>query len=673
MLALLVILTLASNHEVLGTTGKGLERHSELHEAKNLIDALSSKLNLNLQTYQSKYYKLKQQSNEMSARSGSTKDEIRLLKKLKGLLNDLTQNSLICEKFYTSFDFTISRKIMLNSSTLVPKDYTVTLQVNHRELIDNDLALPNGNDLRVYFYNNKDCQPRELDRIVENVATTKTKVLFKLQEDFTKTLRDGSAYYIVYGNKEADRAKQNPENVYLFYDDFSDQNFGKRWQKNWGTVTVENGVLKLNTDRTPTGDYADISVFVKNGEEWKDIEVELDFNELRSNVAPGPFLRVHDAKIRSTTAWWFEYVTGRKVNFCTMRPYQNNQDGKWLYARNRASILSAGTWYHAKYRVVGDRFFHWLNNKLIHDNLQVASKWMITKGTFGLGCHSHTAGCRTSYDNIKITKYIPVLPTSVFLGKECKVDLAKFRGIGTEMNPATSCKQIHDVSLLDGKHRLKNGVYWIKTSADRSAPTYCDINNGGWTLIGKVGGFVDGLYKYWLIKDYNLHALKSPALPSQVSCIDARYLATYHASTVMFSSGDNQTTIGSKWVQWSLPEGRESDSLWTHSVGYETVKKAKMYHVTVNAWNGNTKVCYQNKYAIMPHPQHGGSYPSASYNTAGNTRTNDYCMAVGVLKSGRTADGWRQNANGYDSPRSNSDWPNSRYNHQSPFVTVWVK
>ena len=158
------------------------------------------------------------------------------------------------------------------------------------------------------------------------------------------------------GDKEANKAKQNPSNVYLFYDDFSDQKFEKKWEKNWGTVGVQNGVLKVNTDKTPTGDHAEISVFAKHGQEWKDVEVELDFNELRSAVAPGPFLRVQNANIRSTTAWWFEYVTGRKVEFCTMRPYKNNLDRGWLYPVNRDSTLYSRTWYHAKYRVVGDRF-----------------------------------------------------------------------------------------------------------------------------------------------------------------------------------------------------------------------------------------------------------------------------------------------------------------------------
>ena len=75
----------------------------------------------------------------------------------------------------------------------------------------------------------------------------------------------------------------------------------------------------------------------------------------------------------------------------------------------------------------------------------------------------------------------------------------------------------------------------------------------------------------------------------------------------------------------------------------------------------------------MPYAAHGGSYPSASFNAAGNTRRNDYCMSVGVMTKGSTARGWSQNANGYDSPSSDSDWPNRSYNHQTPHLTVWLK
>ncbi len=97
--------------------GKGLHNHSEIHEAKNLIDALSFKLQLNLQKYQTVYENLV-----------STKDEIKTLNKLKGLLNDLTKKSSICEKFYTNFDFIAARQIIIKSSASLPNDYTVSLQ-----------------------------------------------------------------------------------------------------------------------------------------------------------------------------------------------------------------------------------------------------------------------------------------------------------------------------------------------------------------------------------------------------------------------------------------------------------------------------------------------------------------------------------------------------------------
>jgi len=85
------------------------------------------------------------------------------------------------------------------------------------------------------------------------------------------------------------------------------------------------------------------------------------------------------------------------------------------------------------------------------------------------------------------------------------------------------------------------------------------------------------------------------------------------------------------------------------------------------------QICYQTKFGILPYSSHGGSYPYASVNTAGHVVTNDYCMSVGVMAKGSTAHGWSQNAYGYDSPSSDSDWPNKVCNHQSPHLTVWLK
>ena len=675
MFGLFVILLLHCSCHAFGpfyanSSAKGLHTYSEIYDAKNLIDALSFKLNLNYKKYEDKYESLQQQSNEYLAQKYSAMEEIKTLYKLKDFLNDAAKKSSFCDKFYSNFGFKFARQIIINSSAPLQKDYTVAFKVNTRELIDNGLALANGNDFRVYFRKDKECQPKEIDRIIKDFGTTKATVFFKLQEDFSEFMRDGSAYYFVYGNKEAGKAKENPENVYLFYDDFSDIYLEKKWFKVFGDIDVENGVLKLKTYKNQAAeDATGISLFIQNGYDFEDIEIELDFSEIRKDVAAGALLRVQDTRLKSLSAWWFQYVSGSTA--CTMRPYKDGFDGKWLYQSNFKNSLSQGSWYHAKYRVFGDRFSYWLNQQLVFDDIKVSSKWFISKGTFGLGCQSGNIGCYTFYDNIKITKYVPSPPT-VYLGNECKVDLKMFQGFGTsKMNPAKSCKQIYDISFKDGK--LENGMYWIKTSADRSVYTYCDMFNGGWTLVGKISGYVDDFYKFWLIKDYNLDALNSPALPSKVACIDARYLATYYASSVMFASGDNQIGIGSKWAQWSLPEYREIDSFWTYSVGYSAVSKAKMYPVSVKFYDGQEQSCFQNKYGIMPDFNQGGSYPSTTYNKAGMTKENDYCMAIGVLKPGKTAEGWTQNGSGYDSPQSYSDWPNSQSSYSSQFVTVWLK
>ena len=53
---------------------------------------------------------------------------------------------------------------------------------------------------------------------------------------------------------------------------------------------------------------------------------------------------------------------------------------------------------------------------------------------------------------------------------------------------------------------------------------------------------------------------------------DARSLAVDESSTVLLSSGERMDGLGSKWVMWRLPGGREKDSFWRYSVGPSVVK-----------------------------------------------------------------------------------------------------
>ena len=94
--------------------------------------------------------------------------------------------------------------------------------------------------------------------------------------------------------------------------------------------------------------------------------------------------------------------------------------------------------------------------------------------------------------------------------------------------------------------------------------------NGGWTLAGKISGNVGNIYKTWLLCDNNTEALATPIITKQkkFACIDARNLAVDEASMIMLYSAEKINGLGSKWVMWRLPEDREEESFWNHSVGH---------------------------------------------------------------------------------------------------------
>ena len=218
---------------------------------------------------------------------------------------------------------------------------------------------------------------------------------------------------------------------------------------------------------------------------------------------------------------------------------------------------------------------------------------MIPAGTFGLGCHHSPFNCKTLYDNIKVTLVVST-PPNITLGSFQSFVPEKSALLGEKKLPADSCKQIHDASLASNKPRAKNGIYWIKTDlqGSSSVQTYCDMKNGGWTLVGKISGQVGNIYSKWLVSNHNIASLKSPKITrrKQFACIDAGSLAVDEASTVLLSSSERMDGLGSKWVMWRLPGGREKDSFWRHSVGVTTVKAAVQTPVMVFAWNGNKKV-----------------------------------------------------------------------------------
>ena len=453
--------------------------------------------------------------------------------------------------------------------------------------------------MQVYYHDNGR-RPTQVDRVIKGLGTTSATVQFRLQASISAFTVDSSSYSLVLGRVVTGSTMDDPSKVYAFYDDFSSSTMKKEWVKVWGQWSVR---LLGNTMKSKdvNNDLVETGVYLKSGFHWKDVEVELDLMETSQlrKAATGPFLRLSNVNPSKTTGWWFQYYPGHP-NLCYLEPFFNNRHSNDKYGGRLPTAFTINKWFHLKYRVIGNRIWQWANGKLVHNNLKIDKQWEIPKGTVGLGCHKSPHNCKTLYDNIKVTLLVATAP-NVTLGKLEAFHPIKNSLLGQKNLPADSCKQIHDASLVNNKPRARNGVYWIKTDLQGSAAvqTYCDMENGGWTLVGKISGRVGNIYNKWLVSNHNTAELKASNITkrNQFACLDARSLAVEEASTVLLSSGDKMNGFGSKWVMWWLPGDREKASFWDHSVGSTSVKAAVQVPVMVYAWNGQKKVRRQTSFS----------------------------------------------------------------------------
>jgi len=325
---------------------------------------------------------------------------------------------------------------------------------------------------------------------------------------------DSTSYALVFVGEKAGNVKSDPKKVFAFFENFSDSQLNQ-WTRVWGEWTVQNGAVFGKTGKSTFGS-AEVGLYLNEGRDWGDIEVDLDLMETGSGVVyPGPFLRVQESNLQYTTAWWFEYYTDRKD--CTMRPFIVNKDGSWKYKCQLPEPLFKNKWFNFRYRVVGNRISQWANGVLIQTST-VDNEWMIPRGSIALGCHGSPHGCRTFYDNIKVKLMVEPIPT-VSVDDGCHLNCQTGPPIGTKEHPANSCKQIHDSKLSDQtKSFAKNGVYWIKASSklSDSIQSFCDMKNGGWTLVGKIYGRVGNVYSKRLVKNVNTQDLKVPKIDSGI-------------------------------------------------------------------------------------------------------------------------------------------------------------
>lgn len=227
---------------------------------------------------------------------------------------------------------------------------------------------------------------------------------------------------------------------------------------------------------------------------------------------------------------------------------------------------------------------------------------------------------------------------------------------------APSCLAIHQ-----DQPGAPSGPYWIDLGRG-PVELYCDMRPGdaGWTLVGQVAGR-HAMHADWLRSDTRVANLRTAEIEASTwASVDAIELAVSGATEVRLSNAAID-----RWARWPLPAGRTAQALWSHAAGYTAINAAADVQITVTGHSGSG-TCWSNPTGMMPLREHGGSYPGAFYNAAGNTTGSDWCMAVGVQLTGTTVDGFTQNGNGFDAPSNDTGWPNGSINID-PRVSVWLR
>ena len=107
-----------------------------------------------------------------------------------------------------------------NLTTNIPPMFTQNFTLNTQQLVSAGKLKPDGNDLRIVWWNSSSSSWLEINRLnITNFNTPSTTLRFAIQKAISPGSVDDN-YYVYYGNSQAAAAPSNGGNVYLFEDNF---------------------------------------------------------------------------------------------------------------------------------------------------------------------------------------------------------------------------------------------------------------------------------------------------------------------------------------------------------------------------------------------------------------------------------------------------------------------
>jgi len=153
------------------------------------------------------------------------------------------------------YDYRQQITINNNDTSDLPAGYSVSINLDHYSLVQASKSLANGDDIRLVYDNGSSLI--EIDRVNKTVWDTNginAELWFALTNDIPAS-SSSSDYYLYYGNSSAGAPPAEPNNVFLFFDDFEAGNLNS-----W-TDQIPDWLNPLIRAQINLGDYAN-DVFV---------------------------------------------------------------------------------------------------------------------------------------------------------------------------------------------------------------------------------------------------------------------------------------------------------------------------------------------------------------------------------------------------------------------------
>ena len=138
-----------------------------------------------------------------------------------------------------------------NVDQLASRDQTIRIELNHSALVAQNKSRADGNDMRL-IYVEDDCSLSELNIVKDPESSWNSNDLAlwtKLSKDIDTNASD-SSYYLYYGNPLAQNPRYNPEDIFMVFEDFEQNqlNDANRFNlnQNGDRLSVEDSALVIS-------------------------------------------------------------------------------------------------------------------------------------------------------------------------------------------------------------------------------------------------------------------------------------------------------------------------------------------------------------------------------------------------------------------------------------------